>query len=99
MKSRKITHGNKYLRQILIEIAWCASRTRNCFFSNFSYVQVTQKHKSKMKIQVAIARKVLVAVWHMLSKGEDFIDIYLKRLEIRARIEAEIQQMESSMGI
>ena len=99
MKSRKITHGNKYLRQILIEIAWCASRTRKCFFSNFSYVQVTQKHKSKMKIQVAIARKVLVAVWHMLSKGEDFIDIYLKRLEIRARIEAEIQQMESSMGI
>ena len=99
MKSGKITHGNKYLRQILIEIAWCASRTRNCFFSNFSYVQVTQKHKSKMKIQVAIARKVLVAVWHMLSKGEDFIDIYLKRLEIRARIEAEIQQMESSMGI
>lgn len=99
MKSRKITHGNKYLRQILIEIAWCASRTRNCFFSNFSYVQVTQKHKSKMKIQVAITRKVLVAVWHMLSKGEDFIDIYLKRLEMRARIEAEIQQMESSMGI
>lgn len=99
MKSRKITHGNKYLRQILIEIAWCASRTRNCFFSNFSYVQVTQKHKSKMKIQVAIARKILVAVWHMLSKGEDFIDLYLRRLEMRARIEAEIRQMESSMGI
>ena len=98
MKSRKITHGNKYLRQILIEIAWCASRTRNCFFSNFSYVQVTQKHKSKMKIQVAIARKVLVAVWHMLSKEEDFIDIYLKRLEMRERIDTEIRLMESSMG-
>ena len=34
-----------------------------------------------MKIQVAIARKILVAVWHMLTKEEDFIDIYLKRLE------------------
>ena len=99
MKSRKITHGNRYLHQILIEITWCASRTRNCFFSNFSYVQVTQKHKSKMKIQVPIARKVLVAVWHMLSKGENFIDLYLKRLEERARIEAEIRQMESSMGV
>lgn len=98
MKSRKITHGNKYLRQILIEIAWAASRTHNCFFSNFSYVQVTQKHKSKLKIQVAIARKVLVAVWHMLSKGEDFIDIYLKRMEERAKIEAEIQQIESALG-
>lgn len=98
MKSRKITHGNKYLRQILIEVAWSASRTRNCFFSNFSYVQVTQKHKSKMKIQVAIARKILVAVWHMLSKEEDFIDLYLRRVEERAKIEAEIQKMESSMG-
>jgi len=98
MKSRKITHGNKYLRQILIEIAWSASRTRNCFFSNFSYVQVTQKHKNKLKIQVAIARKVLVAVWHMLSKGEDFIDLYLKRLEQRAKTEAEIREMGSSMG-
>ena len=44
-----------------------ASRKRVCFFSNFSYIQVTQKHKSKMKIQVAIARKILVAVWHMLK--------------------------------
>jgi len=98
MKSRKITHGNKYLRQILIEIAWSASRTHDCFFSNFSYVQVTQKHKSKLKIQVAIARKVLVAVWHMLSKEEDFIDLYLKRIEERAKIEAEIQQIESALG-
>lgn len=98
MKSRKITHGNKYLRQILIEVAWSALRTRNCFFNNFSYVQVTQKHKSKMKIQVAIARKVLVAVWHKLTKEEDFIDIYLRRLEERAKMEAEIREIESSMG-
>lgn len=34
-KSRKVTLGNRYLRQILIECAWGASRTRNCFFSNF----------------------------------------------------------------
>lgn len=98
MKSRKITHGNKYLRQILIEVAWSASRTRNCFFNNFSYVQVTQKHKSRMKVQVAIARKVLVAVWHMLSKREDFIDLYMKRLEERAKMEAEIREIESSVG-
>lgn len=80
-KSRKITHGNKYLRQMLIEIAWSASRTRNCFFSNFSYTQVAVKHKSKMKIQVAIARKILVAIWHMLTKKEDFIDFYLEKLK------------------
>lgn len=80
-KSRKVTHGNKYLRQMLIEIAWSAGRKRNCFFSNFSYIQTVIKKKNKMKIQVAIARKILVAVWNMLTKEEDFIDFYLNRLE------------------
>ena len=97
-KSRKVTHGNRYLRQILIEIAWAASRTRNCFFSNFSYVQTTVKKKSKMKIQVAIARKILVALWHMLSKEEDFIDLYLRRQEELKKAEEQLEQLESHMA-
>lgn len=88
-KSRRITHGNKYLRQIMIECAWSASRTKNCFFSNFSYVQVTQKHKNKMKIQVAIARKMLVVIWNMLSKQEDFIDFHLRKLEKEKGMESQ----------
>lgn len=97
-KSRKVTHGNRYLRQILIEIAWGASRTRNCFFSNFSYIQTTIKKKNKMKILVAIARKILVAVWHMISKGEDFIDIYLKRLEEQKVLEEQIKRLEATVN-
>lgn len=97
IKSNKITHGNKFLRKILIEISWTASRSRNCFFSNFSYVQCTQKRKTKMKVQVAIARKVLVALWHMLSNNENFIDIYLKRLEKEAEMQRTIQKLESIM--
>ena len=98
-KSRKVTHGNRYLRQILIEISWVASRTRNCFFSNFSYIQTTVKKKSKMKIQVAIARKILVAVWHMLSKQEDFIDLYRKRLEKEREMEEKLKAFESKAVI
>ena len=40
-----------------------------------------------MKITVAIARKILVAVWHMMTKGQDFIDIYLKRLREQKELE------------
>lgn len=92
IKSNKITHGNKFLRKILIEIAWTASRTRNCFFSNFSYVQCTVKRKTKMKVQVAIARKILVAVWHMFSNDENFFDVYLKRLEKEAEGQRLLQE-------
>lgn len=98
LKSKEITHGNKYLRKILIEIGWVASRTRNCFFSHFSYVQVTVKRKSKMKIQVAIARKILVAVWHMLSKGENFIDFYLKQLEEQRARKEQLAQIASTLA-
>lgn len=48
-----------------------------------------------MKIQVAIARKLLVVVWHMLTKDEDFIDVYLKRLEKQAEWQNDIQALES----
>ena len=49
-----------------------------------------------MKIQVAIARKILVALWHMLSKGEDFIDIYLKRLQKQKELEEQIKRLEAT---
>lgn len=51
-----------------------------------------------MKIQVAIARKILVALWHMLSKGEDFIDIYLRRLEEQKLMEEKLKSLESKMA-
>ena len=51
-----------------------------------------------MKIQVAIARKILVAVWHMLSKEEDFFDVYLKRLEEQKKAEEQIRLLESYMA-
>lgn len=38
------------------------------------------------------------AVWHMLSKGEDFIDIYLKRLEEQRLMEEKIKSLESKMA-
>lgn len=75
IKGRKITHGNKYLRKTLIECAWAASRTQGSFLNKFSYTQVTVRKKNKMKVQVAIARKILVAIWHMFTKDQDYIEI------------------------
>ena len=60
-KSRRITHGNVYLRKNIIQCAWSASRTKDCFFSRFSYHQTQVRKKNKMKVIVAVARKLLVA--------------------------------------
>ena len=74
VKSRKITHGNHYLRVNIIQCAWAASRTKDCFFSRFSYHQTIVRRKNKMKVLVAIARKLLVVVWHVLNDKVNYID-------------------------
>lgn len=75
-KSRRITHGNRFLRCMLVEVSWVVSRTKNTFFSNFKYRQCVVKRKNALKTQIAIARKLLVALWNMLRKKEDFVDFY-----------------------
>ncbi len=74
IKARSITHGNKYLRKTLIECSWAASKTQGCFFNTFSYHQTVVRRKNKMKVQVAIARKILVAVWHVLHDNVAYRD-------------------------
>ena len=74
IKARSITHGNKYLRKNLIECAWAASKTQKCFFNRFSYHQTVVRRKSKMKVIVAIARKILSAVWHVLHDNVAYRD-------------------------
>lgn len=74
IKSRRITHGNKYIRKTMIECAWGASRTQDCFFSKFSYTQTVVRRKNAMKVKVAVARKMLIAVWHVLKEGVSYLD-------------------------
>ena len=74
IKSRKITHGNKFLRKTLIECTWAASKTRGCFYNKFSYHQTVVRHKNKMKVQVAIARKILTAIWFILHNNVPYRD-------------------------
>lgn len=73
-KSKKTTHGNKFLRMILIQCAWAATRNSKCYFSRYYFTQTQVKHKPAKKVLVAVARKILVAIWHMVKKGEPYKD-------------------------
>nr|CDL66535.1 unnamed protein product [uncultured bacterium] len=73
IKSRRITHGNKFLRKTMIECAWASARTKDSFFAEFSYRLCVERRKNRMKVQVAIARKMLVAVWYILRGGVPYI--------------------------
>ena len=73
IKSRRITHGNKFLRKTMIECAWGSARTKDSFFADFLHRQCAVRRKNRMKVQVAIARKMLVAVWYILHDGVQYI--------------------------
>ena len=74
IKARSITHGNKYLRKTMIECAWAASKTQGCFLNKFSYYQTVVRRKNRMKVQVAIARKMLVTIWYVLHGNVAYRD-------------------------
>lgn len=46
-KSRRITHGNVYLRKNIIQCAWGASRKKSCFFSRFPITRLRSGRKTK----------------------------------------------------
>lgn len=74
IKSRCITHGNRYLRRTIIQCAWGASRAKDYFFSRFSYYQTQVRKKNRMKVIVAISRKMLVCAWHILKENVAYKD-------------------------
>lgn len=72
IKSRSITKGNKYLRRILVQTAWAASRTKNCYLkTKFEQLSI---RKSSKKALIAIARRQLVIIWNVLSKNEKYLE-------------------------
>ncbi|MDR0231809.1 MAG: IS110 family transposase [Dysgonamonadaceae bacterium] len=65
-KSTAITKGNKYLKSVLVQVAWAASRTKGSFFmETFSRLSI---RKSRKKALIAVARKILVVTWHLIRE-------------------------------
>jgi transposase len=63
-KSTATTKGNRFLRAMLVQIAWAASRTKGTYFKEkFSRLAM---RKSRKKALIAIARKVGVLIWNVL---------------------------------
>jgi transposase len=63
-KSTAITKGNKYLKSILVQTAWAASRTKGSYFKEkFTRLSI---RKPRRKALIAIARKIAVLIWNIL---------------------------------
>ena len=70
-KSVKISRAGVYLKPALVEVAHCAVTDKKCDYYAVKYRQLS-KRRGKKRAIIAIARKILVAIYHMLLTGEVF---------------------------
>ena len=79
-KSVKISRAGVYLKPCLVEVAHCAvkNKTKTYYANKFNKIS---KRRGKKRACIAIARKILVAIYHMLSTGETWNPTDLASLE------------------
>ena len=93
-KSTAITKGNKYLKPILVQIAWAASRSKGSYFKEkFNRLSI---RKSAKKALIAIARKISVVVWNILTDLKPYNPALQAIYEPR-KLEAKIRYHQREM--
>ena len=71
-RSTKIRKGNPWLKTTLIQCAWAAIRTPGYLKSKYYRVR---SRAGAMKAIVAVAREMLVGIYHMLSNKQSYRDL------------------------
>ena len=71
--SGKTRKGSRWLRQKLCQSAWCASRSKNSYFT--AYFQRIAAHRGKKRAIVAVSHSLLVVCYYMLQRRCHFQDL------------------------
>ena len=80
-KSTRIGKGGHYLKPLLVQCAYAAVKSKkNPYFKN-KYNTIAKRRGNKKAI-IAIARKMLVSIYHMIKYGKDFSPIDYHRTVI-----------------
>jgi transposase len=69
-RSGKTPKGNQWLRRALVEPAWGAARRKDGYLGAM-YRGIAARRGEKRAV-IAVARTILQAAWHVLSKGEEY---------------------------
>lgn len=72
-QNAKVREGNANLRQVMIQVAWAASRTKGSY-AQALYGRLAGRRGKKRAI-VAVARSLLESFYFMLARGEAYQDL------------------------
>mgnify|MGYP000514557624 FL=1 len=70
-KSVKISKAGVYIKPCLVQVAHAAVKDKNCDYYADKFSKIS-KRRGKKRAIIAIARKILVVIYHILKTGEVF---------------------------
>ena len=65
--SGRTRKGDRYVRRMLIQSAWAAARTNDCFLAAVFFR--TAQRRGMKKAAIAVAHRILVIAWHILAEA------------------------------
>lgn len=69
-KTMRITKGNPRIKSVMCQCAWAATRCKKFFLRDWFYR--LRARRGTKKALIAVARKLLAIVWHVLTTGEAY---------------------------
>jgi len=72
-RSTRVRPGAPWLKPLLVQCAWAASRTRGTYL-RAQYLRLKARRGPK-KAAVAVAASILTAIYHMLKNGTEYMDL------------------------
>lgn len=79
--SGAIGHGNRWLRTSLVQVAWAAVKVKKSYLSSF-YYRLAARRGVKRAI-IAVAHRILIAIYHMLKDNQPYKDLGATYLDER----------------
>jgi transposase len=72
-RSGRSTKGNRWLKRILVQAAWAASRAKGTYLQ--AHYRRLAKRRGRKKALVAVGHTLLVIIYHMLKRGTTYTEL------------------------
>ncbi len=95
-RSGHTTHGNRWLRQMLVQAAWAAGRSKGTYLAE-QYRRLVKRRGAKRAL-VAVGHTLLVMIYQVLKKEAAYVELgpdYFDRLEPERLTRQLVKRLES----
>jgi transposase len=99
-KSGRTTKGNKWLRVVLVQCAWAASRSKGTYLKAM-YGRLAAR-RGKKRALVAVAHRLLEIIYNVLKKGQDYRELgedYLDQKQDAERLKQRLLKRLEKLGV